>query len=107
MYISPNIPFRLVAQLSGDRSDLQLLQEDKWLMNTEVQYWLREQGSRWLLTMIYIDIFNPLRFICRRIDQYPSRQKAETFARILQRAIRKDARGTLKTNRDALHICLN
>ena len=37
----------------------------------------------------------------------PLRKKALTFAKILQRGIRKDARGTLKSNRNAFNICAN
>lgn len=107
MYISPNIPFHSTAEIPGKRSDFKLLEEDSWLMNTEVLYLLQEKKSLWHLTMIYVSTKNPLKFICKKIDTYNSRKKAETFAKILQRGIRKDARGTLKTNRNAIHFCDN
>ena len=68
---------------------------------------LRHYKSQWHLTMIYIAIENPFKLICRKIDTYSSETKALTFAKILQRGIRKDARGTLKTNLDAFHLCDN
>ena len=107
MYCSPDIPEYASPELLGTDRDLRLLHEDKWLLDTEVRYLLVERRSRWHLTMIYIDIHNPLRFICRKIDTYPSAKKATTFAEILQRGIRKAARGTLNTNRDAFYFCDN
>lgn len=107
MYISPDIPFPTAPEGPGRPADLQLLTEGRWLMNTEVRYFIQEKRSRWHLTMVYIAVDNPLKLICRKIDTYSSEQKALTFAKILQRGIRKDARGTLKTNRDAFNICAN
>ena len=107
MFISPNIPFAETPERPGSRLDMKLLQEDRWLVNTEVRYHIMERRSQWHLTMIYIALENPLKFICRKIDVYYSEKKALTFAKILQRGIRKDARGSLKTNRNAFHICTN
>lgn len=107
MYISPDIPFWKPVDVIGDIGDLKLLREDKWLMDTEVKYILKEKNGLWFLTMIYISIQNPFRFICKKIDVYNSEKKAKTFAKILQRGIRKDARGTLKTNQNAFNICQN
>ena len=107
MYISPNIPFRNPKEVPGKATDLKVLEEDKWLMNTEVRYNLQKQKGLWQLTMVYIAINNPFKLLCRKIDSYPSEKKAKIFAEILQRGIRKDARGTLKTNKNAFHICDN
>ncbi|MEL6866365.1 MAG: hypothetical protein AAFP19_18215 [Bacteroidota bacterium] len=107
MYISPDIPFYHLADFPGKQEDLKLLKEDRWLMDTEVCYQLIEKRGQWHLTMIYIAVDNPLKLMCRKIDIYHSEKKAKTFARILQRGIRKDARGTLKTNKDAFNFCNN
>ncbi|MEO1516933.1 MAG: hypothetical protein AAFV95_18060 [Bacteroidota bacterium] len=107
MYISPDIPFHKATDFAGTQEDFALLKEDRWLMDTEVKYQLLERRGLWHLTMIYVAVDNPLKFICRKIDTYNSEKKAKTFASILQRGIRKDARGTLKTNQDAIHICDN
>ena len=107
MYLPPELPTNEVLERPGGPDDLQLLANDRWLMNTEVRYHLQEKRSRWHLSMIYIAVDNPFRFICRKIDSYPSAQKARTFAEILQRGIRKDARGTLKSNYDAFYLCDN
>lgn len=107
MYISPDLPSRTVREMPGNQSDLRLLEEDTWLINTEVRYHLQEKKSRWHLTMVYVAVENPMKLICRKIDAYPSEKKALTYALILQRGIRKDARGALKTNHDALHLCNN
>ncbi len=107
MYISSDIPNYNLLGFPGTPEDFKLLKEDQWLMNTEVQYQLVERKGLWHLTMIYIAIDNPFKLICKKIDTYNSEKKAKTFASILQRGIRKDARGTLKTNRDAFNICSN
>lgn len=107
MYISSNVPFWKAVDYLGKPIDLNLLQEDAWLINTEVRYQLLEKNGLWHLTMIYVAVDNPLKFICRKIDVYNSEKKAKIFASILQRGIRKDARGTLKTNQDAFNICTN
>lgn len=107
MYISADIPFRKPTDFLGKPIDFKLLQEDRWLMNTEVKYLLEKKNGLWHLTMVYVAIENPLKFICRKIDVYNSEKKAKTFASILQRGIRKDARGTLKTNQNAINICNN
>jgi len=107
MYISSDVPLWKLADFVGEIQDFSLLQEDKWLVNTEVNYLLFKRNGLWHLTMIYIAIENPLKLICRKIDVYNSEKKAKLFASILQRAIRKDARGTLKTNQDVINICNN
>ena len=107
MFISPDIPFPRLTDFQGQQEDFRMLVEDKWLMNTEVKYDLKEKNGLWHLTMIYVAVSNPMKFICRKIDTYNSEKKANTFAKILQRGIRKDARGTLKTNPNAFNICNN
>ena len=107
MHISPDIPLDSIPEIPGNTSDLKLLREDAWLMDTEVIYQLLERRSLWHLTIVYIAIDNPFKFICRKIETYNSRRKAEVSAKIIQRGIRKDARGTLKANKDAFHICTN
>ncbi len=107
MFISPNVPFHNTEETPGDKRDFRLLGEDKWLINTEVRYGLDKVKGMWQLTMIYIALDNPFKCRCQIIDRYVSEKKAETFAKILQRGIRKDARGTLKTNNNAFHICDN
>ena len=107
MFIPPNIPFQFSPETTGNKKDLKLLIKDQWLLNTEVKYLLHKKKGLWHLTMIYIAIENPLKFICRKIDQYHSKKKAELFALILQRNIRKDTRGTLKSNPNAFNFCNN
>lgn len=107
MFISPRIPFNSFEEVVGESIDLQLLKEDAWLSKTEVRYFIQKRNSLWHLTMIYISVDNPMRFICRKIDSYSSEKKALTYAKIFKRGIQKDARGTLKTNEDAFYICNN
>lgn len=107
MYISPDLPLYQTTDHPGTADDFRILKEDKWLMDTEVKYQLLERNGLWHLTMIYVAVNDPLTFMCRKIDVYNAEKKAKTFASILQRGIRKDARGTLKTNQHAIRICDN
>ena len=107
MRIPPALPLSVTPEVPGNRSDMRLLQEDAWLMNTEVRYWLIYCKGLWHLSILYIAINNPLRLVCRKIDTYTDEKKAKTFAKIMIRGIRKDARGTLKANRDGFHFCDN
>lgn len=103
----PELPSFDSPDSNGTLEDFFFLKDDKWLIDTEVRYLIFAKNSRWHVAMIYISIHNPLQFLCRKIDEYPSEQKAKTFAKLLQRGIRKDARGTLKINTDAFNICTN
>ena len=107
MYIPPNLPLKSVSERAIDAQGLKMLIEDAWLMDTEVRYHLCEHRSQWHLTMVFVALNNPMQFRCRKIDVYSSEKKALTFSKILQRGIRKDARGTLKINEDAFNICAN
>jgi len=107
MFISPDIPFPQVVDTLGKPSDLNILMDDSWLIDTEVRYRLVDRKGLWYLSMIYVAVQNPLQLICRKIDHYHSEKKAHIFARLLQRGIRKDARGTLKTRGDAFNLCDN
>lgn len=107
MYISPNIPFRSQKEVPGNMTDTKILEKDRWLMDTEVIYRLDKVKGMWQLTMVYVAINNPFQLICRILDRYASKKKAEIYAQILQRGIRKDARGTLKSNVNAFNICDN
>ncbi len=108
MFIASNLtPVPRSPEAPGGRSDMRLLEADQWLLDTEVRYDLQYRNGLWHLNMVYIAADNPFKLIRRWIDAYVSEQKARTFARIMQRGIRKDARGTIKTNRNALRICDN
>lgn len=91
----------------GEIKDFLFLEKDGWLRDTEVRYRIVHTRSRWYLTMVFIAIENPYRFLSRAIDNYNSEKKALIYAQLFQRGIRKDARGTLKTNENAFNICHN
>lgn len=107
MFVSPDVPPVNGLNQKGASADLSVLVEDAWLVNTEVRYRLVNRQGLWHLTMVYVAVENPLQLLCRKIDRYHSEKKALLFARLLQRGIRKDARGTLKTRRDAFNLCDN
>jgi hypothetical protein len=91
----------------GNSKDLLFLKNDAWLKDTEVRYRIVRNHGRWFLSMLFVWIDNPYRFLCRKIDNYETERKAEMYAQLFQRGIRKDARGTLKMNENAFNICNN
>ncbi|NRA51274.1 MAG: hypothetical protein HRU12_19275 [Phaeodactylibacter sp.] len=107
MFISPALQIHEVPESSGADEALDLLAQEEWLMDTEVRYCIQSRNSAWHLMMVFVDLRNAMRFITRKIDVYYSERKALTYAKILQRGIRKDARGTLKSEWNAFRICSN
>lgn len=107
MFITPDIPPIEVLDKRGDRMDLGFLTKAEWLMDSEVKYLIGKYRGMWRLTMVYVYVKQPLQVICRIIDSYTSIKKAETYASIFQRGIRKDARGTLKADYNDINICHN
>jgi hypothetical protein len=107
LYLSDNISNGNTLETPGQLIDLSFLHKDSWLINTEVRYHLQKKKGLWELNMVYIAIENPIKFLLKKIDVYSSEKKAIIFAKILQRGIRKDARGTLKSDRNAFNICAN
>lgn len=107
MYITDNINFDFLENQRGNKKDLIIFFQNQWLHNTEVKYLIEHRSGRWYLTMIYISIYNPMKMLCHYLDNYESLKKAELYAQIFQRGIRKDARGTLKLDENAYNICYN
>jgi hypothetical protein len=107
MYIADNINYDFSENQRGNQKDLTIFHQTRWLHDTEVKYMIDHRSGRWHLTIIYISIHNPLRLICHYLDHYESFKKAELYAQIFQRGIRKDAGGTLKLDEDAYNICYN
>ena len=91
----------------GKEADLTFLKEDDWLHDTAVSDRINQYRGRWYVTMVYVSIHDPLRLVCVELGDYPTSRKATLYANIFKRGIRKDARGTLTINTDALHICSN
>ena len=107
MFVTPNLDIDFAHDVAATDGVPSLIYEDLWLKDTEVQYHLVKVHGLWQLTIIYVALDNPFKRRFRLIDTYASEKKANTYAQILQRAIRKDARGTLIANNDAFDICFN
>jgi hypothetical protein len=102
-----NLDFIKYDSTNGEGRDLKFLYEDNWLKNAEVRADIIHGKGRWYVFMVFISVKNPFCFLRREIDNYPSKQKATIYAEFFRRSAIKDVRGTLKTNEDALNICLN
>lgn len=70
-----------------------------WLRDCVVEHRVTEQKGRWLVTIVFIHREDPNQVLLRPIDDYPTKQKAELFAGIFQRQIRRDPRGNFKPKR--------
>lgn len=107
MYVDPDIPRLHSPESKGAVVDLKLLSEEDWMINTEVKYLIQPIRGRWHVWMIFFSLNEWIKLVVRCIDHYPSFAKAETYAQIFQRGIRKDARGTLNRKNHAYYICNN
>jgi hypothetical protein len=91
----------------GEIEDLNFINKATWLKDSEVRYRITKRQSRWYISLIFIHIHDPYRFLCRSLNNYETEYKAVTYAQIFQRCTQKDARGTLKTDENAFNICKN
>lgn len=91
----------------GQAADLWPLTTEEWLPHAEVRYVLRPVRGRWEVSMVFLSGPDPLTWVCRHIGDYPTEAKARQAALLLKRSLGKDARGTQKTQRDALDFCPN
>ena len=107
MYIDPDASYSCTPEHAAPEGDLAVLKEEKWLQDAEVQYLVYGRKGRWYVDMLFFDTHEELKIRIRKINDYHSRKKAETFASIFQRGIRKDTRGTLKRKNNAYYICNN
>lgn len=107
MYIPLDFPYNFTDSLCGVSEDFLLLNEDRWLSDIEVRYSIQKRYGRWHLSIIYISIHNPFKFIIKQLDSYPTRKQAITYGEIFQQYIRKKKCETLKMNEDVLNICSN
>lgn len=95
----PNIP--------GNKSDLQLISDGRWLYDTEVKVMIPYRGGRWIVYLIFVSLDTPLKFITRRINDYNSLAKAKLCAQLYRRNASKDPRSNLKTNLNDLNLSRN
>ncbi|MEM6345643.1 MAG: hypothetical protein AAF927_17255 [Bacteroidota bacterium] len=107
MELPADIPSLPPSEKLGTSDDLVCLYQEAWLKNTEVKPFILPLRSQWHVFMVFFSLEPEIKLIVRRIAAYPSEIKAVQFAKIFQRGIRKDARGTLKRNSYAYHICDN
>ena len=95
------------TEYPGEENELRFLYEAEWLHNTEVRPQIVCKKGRWQVTMVLVWAKNPLRFLCRLIDQYPTESKAIVHAELFKRTMQKDKRGTIKISENDFDICFN
>lgn len=81
------------------KDDYGLLGDDSWLETCRVNYRIRAERGRYHVEMIFTDCADPAQMLIRRIDDYPSLRKAELYAGIFLRQIRRDPRGNFPIDR--------
>ncbi len=102
-----HVPQFIQPECQGQAADLWILTSAPWLHDAAVQYRLSAWRGRWAIAMIFIQPQCPLQFRIRRLGTYSTQRQADQFARIFQRGIQRDARGTQQVNCHAFHICHN
>ena len=105
--LDPRIPRNISPETLAQADSLSVWENDRWTTDTEVRYVIWPVKGRWHVYVLFFGLKPPLKLLVRRLGHYRSQARAETFARIFQRGIRKDARGTLKRQEHAYHICRN
>lgn len=91
----------------GTDADLKVLTDESWLNNAQVSYHIEHKKGRWHLSMLFIHQKNPLKLRIRYLENYSTETQATRYAKLFQRGIQRDARGTFKTNYDAFNFCKN
>ncbi|MEO0898103.1 MAG: hypothetical protein AAFY71_16960 [Bacteroidota bacterium] len=107
MEIDPNLHSSPSPEKKGQAIDMDFISDESWIQDSEVISQIKEKRGRWHVNMLFFSIYSPMRMLVRQIDHYHSKKKAETFANIFLRGIRKDPRGTLKRKDYGYHICAN
>ncbi|MCI5080625.1 MAG: hypothetical protein MRY78_02980 [Saprospiraceae bacterium] len=105
--MGPKFNFSQVSDSPGKLTDLQVLQAEDWLADTEVKYAIRFTKGRWEVSLVFIDITNPLRFVKWAINNCATYNKARIFGDHYRRIAARDVRGYLKSNLEDLQLCMN
>jgi hypothetical protein len=91
----------------GNNSDLRVLEDEPWLKDTEVKYHIRGRRGRWEVSLIFIAVDNPLKFVKWQITICTTYPKAKLYGDYYRRLAAKDPRGYLKSDLDRLRYCNN
>ena len=91
----------------GNYLDLHVLTGETWLMDTEVRYNIRRARGLWEVSLVFIDIHNPFRFVRWAVNSCNTYDKARIFGDYFRRIAARDERGYLKADQSLLSICLN
>jgi len=91
----------------GNHNDLLVLSGETWLMDTEVRYAIRKTKGLWEVSLVFIDIHNPFRFVKWAVNSCTTYTKARIFGDHYRRIAARDERGYLKADQSLLSICLN
>lgn len=79
-------------------------ENNKWLMDAEVQYKVTPVKGRWEVSLIFINTKNPTQVLVQTIGDYRSQKLAEINGRYMQQTAAKDSRGSQKIDKDAYNI---
>lgn len=80
----------------GGSADLSFIENADWLKDAAVINDVYELKGNWKVRLIFVWINEPMRFICRHInDSFTRKSKAAMAADFYHRTSQKDKRGTL------------
>lgn len=89
----------------GFNADMNFLFEDCWLKDTAVNENIVQRKGMWEIHLVFAHHQDPKKLIKRVITGCTSKRKAEMTAQYMRRLAAKDARGTLKIDRDDFGLC--
>ena len=90
--------------MPGQAADLTFTQQDFWLQDTQVIDRVDPCRGQYQVSLLFVHIWNPLRWLLRTIRSYPSSVRANQAAHFMRRQAAKDQRGTLYVRESFIHL---
>ncbi|MDI9875979.1 hypothetical protein [Flectobacillus rivi] len=84
----PIFNYNYTNEGKGQKKDLEVVRDERWLGNSLVGYMVDEQNGEWLISLIFISNDNPLKFAIRRLERHHSVEKANQYSMLSQKTAR-------------------
>ncbi|MEM1337062.1 MAG: hypothetical protein AAF717_05510 [Bacteroidota bacterium] len=81
--------------------------DDDWLLDSEVQYRITKEDGQWEVSLLFMDIHDPKRFLIRYIGVYRTEKLARITGKIMTDLAARDPRGTQRVKKNAFNFCCN
>ncbi len=78
--------------------------DSAWLLTAEVKSRIVEKNGRWIVSLIFVDINNPVNILVQTMGDYQSKKQAEIYANFMQKTAAKETKSSHKVNNDDFNI---